>query len=200
MIIRAVVFDLGKVLIDFSYTEFFALLRRHGARIDSIEDFAVKVRLADYEHGRITCSDFIAGINALLTDPLSEPEMQLAWNGLFSPIPAMLDFAVRLKNHCPVYLLSNIGRIHWEFLHPAYRLADYYHDALPSFEVEAMKPSPVIYRAAQERFGLLPENTLFIDDREENIVGAEACGWHGIHHQCVQATQEHVSELTGFAR
>lgn len=198
-LIKTVVFDLGKVLIDYDYANFIGLLRDQGAQVASVEDFSERVNLAGYEHGQVTCSEFIAGINNLLARPLTETDMIAAWNGIFTPLSDMLEFAARLKRHYPVYLLSNIGKLHWDYLSPTYGLVNFCHDYLLSYEAGAMKPSPIIYREAQLRFSLVPETTLFIDDKPENIAGAQACGWQGIHHQCSQATQMKIREMTGFA-
>ena len=193
--VRYIVFDLGKVLIDFSYDHFFALMRDRGVDCDNIEDFLLQARLPDYEHGHIGCDEFVAGMNRLLTDPLPEADLISAWNGLFTPIPTMLELAVAVKQRYPVFLLSNIGRLHWNFLLSTYRLDNYCHDRLASFEAGAMKPAADIYRAAQRCFALEPEHALFIDDKPENIEGATACGWQGFVHRDPATTRARLGEL-----
>jgi HAD superfamily hydrolase (TIGR01509 family) len=44
-----------------------------------------------------------------------------------------------------------------------------------------VKPDPAIYRTLTARYGLDPAETLFIDDRKENVEAAVAEGWHGYH-------------------
>ncbi|MFO7577310.1 MAG: HAD family phosphatase [Pelovirga sp.] len=197
--IKYIVFDLGKVLIDYSYGDFFTLLRSRGAQIASVEDFARQVDLVAYEHGHIDCDAFLAGMNRLLADPLPEAALTRAWNDLFTPIPQMMELALQLKVRFPVFLLSNIGRLHWDFLQRSYDLDRFCHDRLASFEVGAMKPAAKIYQLAQQRFGLESEKTLFIDDKPENIAGAVACGWQGIQHRTPAATLMRVAVLTGLA-
>lgn len=197
--VKYIVFDLGKVLIDFSYVDFFALLRERDVLADKVEDFLLQARLHDYEQGHLTCDDFLAAMNRLLARPLAQEQLVQAWNGLFTPIPEMLVLAGKLKNHYPVYLLSNIGRLHWEFLLSTFELDAYCHDRLASFEAGAMKPAATIYQAAQQRFALEPEHTLFIDDKSENIRGAIACGWQGFVHSTPAATRDCLYKLTGFA-
>ncbi len=56
-----------------------------------------------------------------------------------------------------------------------------YFDALViSWEVGALKPEPAIYRTALERLGVAPEEALFVDDRPENVAGAQAVGMHAM--------------------
>ncbi|MFO7764874.1 MAG: HAD family phosphatase [Pelovirga sp.] len=193
--VKYIVLDLGKVLIDYCYDDFFALLRSRGVQVAEVEDFLVEARLLDYEHGHLSCEEFLAGMNRLLSAPLSREQLTDAWNGLFAPIPEMLELARELKTRYPVYLLSNIGRLHWDFLSLTYDLDAYCHGRLASFETGAMKPAASIYRAAQQRFDLEPEYTLFIDDKPENISGAIACGWQGFVHRDPVTTRTRLREL-----
>ena len=197
--VKYVVFDLGKVLIDYRYDDFFALLCTRGLLVSKVEDFLTETRLHDYEHGYLGCDDFLAGMNRLLTRPLPQSQLMESWNGLFTPIPEMLELARKVKSRYPVYLLSNIGRLHWEFLLTTYALDDYCHDRLASFEAGAMKPAADIYRAAQHRFALEPEHTLFIDDKPENINGAGTCGWQGFVHRDPATTITRLGELVDLA-
>jgi 2-haloacid dehalogenase/putative hydrolase of the HAD superfamily len=54
-------------------------------------------------------------------------------------------------------------------------------DIVISAETAIMKPDPRIYAQACERFGLEPEQALFVDDSAKNIAGAQALGFH-VHH------------------
>ena len=193
-----IVFDVGKVLIDFSYENFAKVLHRQGAELSGPEDFLRRVDLIGYERGAIGSTEFLAQLNALLRDPLPEDELIAAWVDLFSPVEEMLELAGNLKNHCGVYLLSNTSELHWRHLQQTYRLDRFCHGLLASYEVGAMKPAADIFTITCERFGLQPATTIFIDDREENVAGAIACGWQGIHHQSPAETRRRLAEVTGL--
>jgi len=192
-----VVFDVGRVLIDFSYDQFAEKLRRHGAVCNGPEDFLKNVDLIGYEHGEIDSDEFLRQVNGLLSDQFPVDELKAAWNNLFSPIREMLAVAGKLKQHCGVYLLSNTSELHWQYLQDAFGLDKICHDRLASYEVGAMKPAPEIFSAACSRFDLHPESTVFIDDLEENVKGAIACGWHGIWHRSVDTSKTELQRLTG---
>lgn len=49
-----------------------------------------------------------------------------------------------------------------------------------SYRIKKLKPDPEIYEYLCDEFWLEPEESVFIDDRAENIAGAEKCGIHGI--------------------
>lgn len=198
-LVSDVVFDVGRVLIDFSYDQFAATLRQHGADCDGPEDFLEQVNLIGYEHGEISSEEFLRQVDALLKEPISVAELTAAWNNLFSPIREMLAVAGTLKQHCGVYLLSNTSELHWLHLQEAFGLDKICHDRLASYEVGAMKPTQEIFSSACSRFDLHPETTVFIDDLEANVKGAIACGWHGIWHQSTACTKAELQRLTGVA-
>lgn len=56
------------------------------------------------------------------------------------------------------------------------RIRKYFDCVTYSFELGAFKPSPVLYQDAVEKMGLPPENTLFVDDRPGNVLGARKLG------------------------
>ena len=69
------------------------------------------------------------------------------------------------------------------------------HGAIASFRVGAVKPSAAIYREAERRFDLDPAATVFIDDLERNVAGAQACGWTAIHHLSPLETRRSLRAL-----
>ncbi len=77
-----------------------------------------------------------------------------------------------------LFVLSNMSCEFIDYLRrfPVYRLFD---GEVVSCEEHAVKPEPQIYRILLERYGLRPDETLFIDDRRANIEAAEAMGIHG---------------------
>lgn len=193
--ITDIVFDVGRVLVDFSYDDFFAWLATRGARFDGVAGFVEKTGLLAYEQGRLTDDQFLARLNGLLNNPVDQPTLIGRWLDLFEPIEDMLQLAGQLKAHYGVYLLSNTSALHWQHIVPRFRLDAICHDLLASFEVGAMKPDPAIFRAAEQRFGLKAESTVFIDDIATNAEGARQCGWRGIHHRNSQTTRRQLQAL-----
>lgn len=77
-----------------------------------------------------------------------------------------------------LYVLSNMSKEFIEFLRrvPVYR---YFDGEVVSCEEGVCKPEPEIYRLLLTRYGLDPQETLFIDDRKENVEAAEREGITG---------------------
>lgn len=74
-----------------------------------------------------------------------------------------------------LYVLSNMSREFIDFLRrfPVYALFD---GEVVSCEEGLCKPEPAIYRLLLDRYGLDPAETLFTDDRPDNIEAARAVG------------------------
>jgi len=77
-----------------------------------------------------------------------------------------------------LYVLSNMSREFIAFLRrlPVYRCFD---GEVVSCEELTVKPEPRIYEILLARYDLDPSETLFIDDRPENVAAAERFGIHG---------------------
>ncbi len=193
--INAIVFDVGRVLIDFSYDNFFAWLTTRGASIDGVEEFVERTDLHAYERGQLSNEQFLARLNGLLQKPVDHPELIAHWLDLFAPIDDMLQLARQLKAHYGVYMLSNTSPLHWQHVVPRFHLDAISHGLLTSYEVGVMKPDPAIFRAAEQRFELHAASTVFIDDLADNAEGARQCGWRGIHHTNTEATRRQLQAM-----
>jgi FMN phosphatase YigB (HAD superfamily) len=114
---------------------------------------------------------------------------------MFDEAPEMFALATGLKSGYRVYLLSNIGDLHWAHVDARYGLGGLVHGAMASFRAGAAKPHAAIFRAAERQFELAPAHTVFIDDIGANIRGAEACGWRGIRHVDAATTRAALRRL-----
>ncbi len=79
-----------------------------------------------------------------------------------------------------VYALSNIYDEALKVLPAQHKFFKLFDGFIASCEVGLVKPEKAIYEKLLQQFNLKPQETLFIDDREDNILGAVACGIDGI--------------------
>ena len=79
-----------------------------------------------------------------------------------------------------LYVLSNMSREFIDFLRTK-EVYSYFDGDVVSCEVGVVKPMPQIYDILLDRFALVPSQTLFIDDRKENVEAAEAKGINAFH-------------------
>ncbi len=193
--IRNVVFDIGWVLLHLRIEPLLTLLSERGLQHNGLEDVTGRIALEDHESGRLDGAGLLTNMTSLVPGRLTREEAHAAWLDIFDPQPQMLDLAARLSQHYRVYLLSNIGELHWAHITENYGVHRIGHGYLQSYVAGIMKPHAEIYRQAEQRFGLRPAHTVFIDDRSDNIAAAQARGWHGIVHQQRAATLASLETL-----
>ena len=194
MNISNIVFDLGRVLIDFQYDELLQLLHDHGATYSSTAELLERVELFAYECGHVTDAKFLENLNNLLQRPVHDEMLRNKWLHVFTAIPPMITLAQSLATRYGVYILSNASSMHWNYLKEVFDIESIGRGQLASFQAGVRKPSPEIYRAAEFQFGLVPSTTVFIDDLAENAEGARQCGWHAIHHVDVETTCRQLAD------
>ena len=81
-----------------------------------------------------------------------------------------------------IYYLSNLGKWHFEKMVDTgvIDFLDLFDGGIVSYQVNMSKPDPKIYKALLNKYKIIPESALFIDDRYENIMAAELLGIHGL--------------------
>ncbi len=193
--IRNVVFDIGWVLVHLDHRRFLEFLSAHDAEAPDLETVLARIALEDHECGRLHGHGLLERFAGIARQPMDLTQAHARWVDMFELQPSMVELAHRLAERHRVYLLSNIGDLHWHHLAREYGLHRIGHGALPSFIAGAMKPHADIYVEAERRFALEPAETVFIDDRSENITAARARGWRGIVHQSHGATVRALREL-----
>lgn len=146
-------------------------------------DHGQKGFMFDVETGRISSEQFIEELSHKCGRTLKFEEVLWAWMGFVSCVPqAPLDYVMELRGRYRLSLMSNTNPFiqHWArssaFSEKGFSIRDYFHDLFCSHEVGAYKPAPEIYLRALEATGILPGETLFIDDSQKNLDGAAALG------------------------
>jgi FMN phosphatase YigB (HAD superfamily) len=193
--ITAIVFDIGWVFVRFDYRPMLEFLKVEGTSGAQLHAVLERVGLSEHESGTLHGQALLERLAALAGAEVQLREVHDKWVGMFELDPAMVDLAHRLSEHYRVYLLSNIGDLHWAYLAREFGLHAIGHGALPSYLAGVMKPHAGIYAEAERRFALIPAHTVFIDDRADNIAAAQARGWHGIVHESYAATRAALHAL-----
>ena len=193
--IRNVVFDIGGVLVRLRYQPFIRYLSDAGVDLTDLPAWLATIDLEAHERGDLTGHELLGRVAASAQRPLDPADLARRWLDMFDRSGEMFDLANGLMDEYRVYLLSNIGDLHWAHLDAAYGISTVGHGAIASFRVGAVKPSAAIYRETERRFNLDPAATVFIDDLERNVAGAQACGWSAIHHLSPLETRRSLKAL-----
>jgi HAD superfamily hydrolase (TIGR01509 family) len=106
-----------------------------------------------------------------------------AWQEIFEPNEPVIEFATQLKTAGHrLFLLSNTNLWHAEYFLAKYPVFELFDDHVFSHEEKCAKPEPRIYEIATERFGVVPSETLYIDDRLENVEAGRVAGYRTFHY------------------
>ena len=193
--IRNVVFDVGGVMLRLRYQPFVRYLQEAGADLSDLPSWLATIGLEEHERGEIPGEELLGRVAATAREPLDAADLHRRWLDMFERTDAMFELAEGLMARHRVYLLSNVGDLHWAHMDREYGIERVGHGAIASFRVGAIKPQPEIYRIAEQRLGLDPRSTVFVDDLARNVAGARACGWTAIHHVNPAMTRESLASL-----
>lgn len=183
--IDTLLLDLGGVILDINKDECIWNFKHLGFKaIDTfLGDYAQKGPFSDLEAGKLSPDEFRGALRAMMDTPLSDSVINEAFGSFLLSIPiGRLRQLERLRGKYRIFLLSNTNPIMWDdYIARAFRIdghdREYYFDGvLTSFEAGCNKPAPEIFRRAIEKFGLVPENTLFCDDSLANCREAAKFG------------------------
>jgi FMN phosphatase YigB (HAD superfamily) len=193
--IRNLVFDVGNVLVKLHYQSFVGYLVKSGVDMSDLPTWLKSVDLEGHERGDVPGQVLLDRIAGMAARPMDPAELHAQWLSMFERWDEMFALASGLMADYRVYLLSNIGDMHWAHLDSLYGLDTLVHGACASFRVGAIKPQAAIYRKAEAMFELDPAATVFIDDLLPNVTGARECGWHAIHHTDAGVTRSQLRAL-----
>lgn len=182
-IIKAVVFDLGNVLIPFDYS---IAVRR----LNEIEGNLGEVFLSFYkknyelhrsfERGDLSKEKFISKMLDALHNKIDEETFCIIYSEIFTVNENVASLLPQLKQNYKLVLLSNTNAIHKKYGWEQYEFIKYFDKLILSHEVNAVKPEEKIYKVVAAFTGLQPEEHIFIDDVLEYVNGARKLDWDGI--------------------
>ncbi len=171
-------FDIGRVLLDFDFEPSLARLLPAGATDHSTRLEKMLARKDEFETGRIGVEAYISWALEVLGSPASPADFRDAWQQIFTPNEPMWACVRKLAaDGHRLILFSNINGIHWPWITENYTEFSLFHDAVLSFKTGFIKPEPGIYQYAISTHGLVPEETLYIDDLPQNIATGRELGF-----------------------
>jgi putative hydrolase of the HAD superfamily len=184
--IKAVIFDLGRVIVPFDF-------RRGYAKLEALcgipaADIPKRLSSTDlvqrFESGRIEARDFVREFSGHLNLETTYELFCEIWSSVFLPETLVGEDLLRgIARNYRLLLLSNTNVIHFEMIRRNYALVRHFHSCVLSYEVGAMKPAPLIYQRAIEAAGCEAAECFFIDDMEINVEGARSQGMDAVQFQ-----------------
>jgi putative hydrolase of the HAD superfamily len=183
--IRALVFDLAGVLLDFGGGESLAALSGGRIGAEEFSRFWSRSPWADALYcGRCSPEAFASGAVQELRLPVTSAEFLAAFRTwLRGPYPGAFELLRELRPHYQLACLSNTNALDVQRFRDELRLHEEFDHCFFSNEIESRKPDPDCFRHVLDHLGLPPEAVAFFDDSSECIAGAHAVGLRA--HHCV---------------
>lgn len=177
--VAAVIFDVGRVLIDWRPEAFYdARIGREARERLFAETGLLEAHIAvDRGEGSENVTRALARRHPEWRDEIHAWHDD--WLGTVGPeIPGTADILRRLKSRgVPVMALTNFGRDTFDRTRPGYPVLDEFDRAFVSGDLGLVKPDPAIYAHVEHATGIPPSELFFTDDSPPNIEAARTRGW-----------------------
>lgn len=180
-----IIFDFGGVLLNIDTNQAVKGFEAIGlSDMDRIKKEYQENGLFDrLEKGMISAAYFRTEIRKYIDAEVSDNQIDKAWNSMLLDLPIeRLELLERLKSKHRIFLLSNTNIIHWEAYMAMIKeqhnvcLSDFFEKDYYSHDLGLRKPDTKIYTTVMEKEGLVPTETLFIDDMFANYEAAKSLG------------------------
>jgi HAD superfamily hydrolase (TIGR01509 family) len=174
-----VVFDLGKVLVDFDYS---IAARKIGPRAklsppDLYFSLCQSPLLCQYETGAVSTEEFHRQVRASAGLDMELEEFSASFGDIFSEIPLMIQMQAALRAAgVPTWIFSNTNEIAARHIRNRFPFFAHFDGYVLSYEHGAMKPDAKIYEVIERQTGRSGPAILYLDDRAENVAAGLAGG------------------------
>ena len=195
----AVLFDLGKVLLDWSpryyYERFFP--GDEAALAHFLAEVVAPEWILEMDRGR-PMDEAIAARQRLYPE---QAELIARWREgwpemlrgeIAGTVEILEELATRGRR---LYALTNFSHETWPVARQRFGFLERFEQVVVSGEVGLVKPDPRIYRLAIERCRLEPARTVFVDDIPANAAAARAEGLHAVHFTTPERLREDLLQL-----
>jgi 2-haloacid dehalogenase len=196
--ITAVVFDVGRVLVQWDLRHLFAKLVADSEELDW---FLANVITPEWH--------FQHDAGRPLAEMVAERQAEYpayaahldAYQARFNetipgPVPGSFEIVEELAARgVPLFAITNFGAEFWAGFRPTQPIFDHFRDIIVSGVEKLVKPDAAIYQLALSRFGLAPGEAIFIDDSLPNVAAAQENGFAGHHFTDAAALRKELFEL-----
>lgn len=182
-VIKNIIFDLGGVLLNIDYQKPIDSFKELGiSNIESVFTQFIQNDISiQYEKGLISDDNFRHHLKTYTRKNISDEEINYAWNSILLNFPEeRFEMLRTLKSKYNLYLLSNTNSLHQDAfnkilapqIHPLL-LDDFFIKAYYSHKIGLRKPDTETFNYVLNDAGILPNETLYIDDSIQHIETAK---------------------------
>jgi putative hydrolase of the HAD superfamily len=168
----ALLFDLGRVVLDIDFSKAMACWAAHaGCRPSDIAGrFVRDEAYKRHEIGRIEDAEYFQSLRASMGIKLSDAQFLEGWNAIFAgEMPGIASSLHRAAKRVPLYAFSNTN------------VLGHFRELFLSSTIGLRKPDAAAYDHVVKAIGVPASRIVFFDDLAENIEGARARGLTAVH-------------------
>lgn len=196
--IKAVIFDIGNVLVDFSWREMYEEKGLVGEIFDRVAKATVQsLYWCELDRGLMSFHDVVEKFVSL-DEKMGDEIRKVLYDthGIVRGRGYAVPWVCNLKKRgLQVYVLSNFSEKILKDCRDAMEFLEYTDGGILSYKEHLIKPDPEIYKLLLKRYGLNPSECVFIDDLKENVEAAKAQGIHGIIFESFEKTNKELENL-----
>jgi FMN phosphatase YigB (HAD superfamily) len=195
---KAVVFDLGKVLVDFDYLVAARKIAA-GGKMTAQEVMSFLSRSPSFpafERGTVDRKQLFAEICAVTGFTGSMEEFGGYFADIFTSIEPMVELNRTLRaKGIPTYIFSNTNDLAIEHIRRSFPFFSQFTGYIYSYQHGFLKPEAGLYEAVERESGFKGADILYLDDRPENVAAGAQRGWQVILHESPDASVKAVRAL-----
>ena len=196
--VRGVVFDVGNVLFTWDPRFLYERLIDDDRALDA---FLREVVTHDWHFQHDAGRPFAETSAQLIAEHPHHRALIEAWGPRFNeslgpPVEGMIELVEELDARgVPLFAITNFSGEFWAPFRDTQPVFDRFRDIVVSGTERMVKPHRAIYELALRRFGMPAEELVFVDDRAENVAGAEAAGMRGHLFRDAGTLREELGQL-----
>lgn len=206
-----IIFDLGGVIADLKTKESFmafaekglpvpqSIFKQKGPLNGMPGDVPMLSMIHSMDIGETTGHEFLTKIQGYCNPGTTYEELMHIYNDLIEVPRCRLELLKTLRQNHQVFLLSNIGDLHWEKFcqicsDHGIPVEDCFDRTYLSYQLRMAKPDPRIFEHMIADSGINPSDALYIDDFIDNINAGKAAGLK-TYHLPGNTLDEHVADI-----
>lgn len=197
--ITTIIFDIGQVLAVFDWKGYVDSMKlspekREKLVLATVHDLR---HWDEHDRGVLTDEEFIQ--KSLEKVPGIEQELRAFFENIHNMV-LEYDYAEQWILDCKkagyrLYILSNYGLTTFAYAKEHFKFLKHVDGMVISSEVHYVKPEPEIYQILLDRYQIVPEESVFIDDRADNAEMAASFGIHAIPFKNQEQAVEELRKL-----
>ncbi len=181
----ALLFDLGRVVIDIDFGKVLACWAGHAGckPSDLSAPFSQHETFRRHETGHASDAEFFEALRTTLGIGISDEQLLEGWNTIFAgEMPGINALLARAAKRLPLYAFSNTNRPHVaHFTKPYADVLGHFREIFLSCAIGLRKPDAEAYDHVIKAIGVPAGRIVFFDDLAENIEGARRQGLTAVH-------------------